>query len=137
MSRDGSVELDFGDGTYKFRLAINELRELQEKTDVGPMVLLRRILEGSWKVDDVREAIRIGLVGGGLDPQKALRLTRRYVDEVPQWTRNVQIAYAVVAGALDGVEDEQPGKPDGAEGSMQTPTQADVSPSPSSTPLAR
>ena len=73
MSRDASVTFDWADGTYKFRLPYGQIAELQEKTGCGPQFLLSRIIDGSWKVDDLRETIRLGLIGGGTEPIAALR----------------------------------------------------------------
>lgn len=110
MSRDASISFDFGDGEHKFRLAIGQLRELQEKTGVGPMRLFQRLIDGSWMVDDAREVLRIGLVGGGMRPAEALGLVRRYVDERPL-AESQAPAMLVLGAALHGTEqEEQPGK---------------------------
>jgi len=62
----GRVAFPFGDGAYLFRLDFGGVRELQRLTDAGPLVLHRRLLHGQWMMDDVRETIRLGLIGGGL-----------------------------------------------------------------------
>jgi len=110
MSRDASITETFGDGEHKFRLAIGELRELQEACDAGPPLIARRLWNSEWRVDDVRETIRLGLVGGGMDPVKAAVLTKRYVEERPAWGRNAMLAQAILGAALFGVEDEDLGK---------------------------
>lgn len=111
-NRNGAVTFDFADGTYSFRFAIGELEELQEKTGAGPFVLLRRLFDGSWRVADVRETIRLGLIGGGLEPVKALGLVRRYVDDRPDWIANAAFAQGVLGSALAGAPEEEPGKDD-------------------------
>jgi hypothetical protein len=111
MSRDGSITETFGDGEHLFRLAIGQLRELQEACDAGPPLIARRLWSSEWRVDDVRETIRLGLVGGGMDSVKAAVLTKRYVDDRPgEWGRNAVLAQAVLAAALFGAEDEDLGK---------------------------
>lgn len=111
MSRSGAITFDWADGAHTFRLAIGQLRELQEKCDAGPQVLLRRLSDGSWRVDDVRETIRLGLVGGGAAPTRALDLVRVYVDDRPL-LENVGPAQAILMAALVGAPDgEAPGKP--------------------------
>lgn len=95
------IVLSFGDGVYAFALYGAQLEELQEKTDAGPMELYRRLLGGTWRAEDARETIRLGLIGGGegwvgavlgedgepeggrpieVTPQAALRLVHRYVN---------------------------------------------------------
>lgn len=109
-NRNGRIELDFADGTYGFRLAIGELEELQEKTGVGPYALLRRLLSNDWKVEDVTQTIRLGLIGAGLDPSAALKLVRRYVEQRSDWLNNAMLAQAIVSAALVGAPEEAPGK---------------------------
>ena len=118
MSRTAKIELDFGDGSHVFRLALGELEELQEKCDAGPPLILNRIGGDQWRTADVRETIRLGLIGGGMEPLKALALVQRYVDERPDWMRNAQVAYGVLAAALVGAEDEPLEKP---QGETETP----------------
>lgn len=109
-NRNARVELDFADGTYGFRLAIGELEELQEKTGVGPYALLRRLLSNDWKIEDVRETIRLGLIGGGKEPVPAKKLVERYVDQRSDWLNNAMLAQAIVSAALVGAPEELPGK---------------------------
>lgn len=130
MSRDASLSLIWGDGEHRFRLPIGQLRELQEKTNAGPAEVLRRLTAGTWRVDDVRETIRLGLVGGGMTPESAYVLTVRYVDERP-WGQNVAPAQAILLAALVGAPDEPVGKADAPEAA--TEANMDASPSEPST----
>jgi hypothetical protein len=130
MSRDGSISLTWGDGEHRFRLAIGQLRELQEKCDAGPAEIAGRLADGRWRVNDVRETVRLGLVGGGMAPGDAHKLTTRYVDERP-WLESVPAAQAVLMAALVGVPEEPVGKDQAAEAETEAPT--DASPSPLST----
>lgn len=132
MSRNASITLEWADGEYVFRLPLGQLRELQEKTDCGPLFLFNRILAGQWKVDDLRETIRLGLIGGGLEPAKATTLVKRYVDERP-YTESIKPAQAILGAALIGAPDgEKPGKRKAAKEAAKTfPTED--SPLPQST----
>lgn len=134
MSRDASTSFPWADrtaeeGGYRFRLGIGESRELQEKTDCGLLYLLQqRVLAGAWRIDDLRETIRLGLIGGGLAPADALVLVSRYVDDRP-WIESVQPAARILTAAVFGAPDEdktddkregdddRPGKPSPAESS--------------------
>lgn len=133
-STDASCQLTWGDGEYRFRLPIGQIRELQDKTGAGPNVVLKRLIDGSWHVDDVREVIRLGLIGGGIEPTRAHTLVKRYVDERPLM-ENVQHAQAILIVALTGplpVGDE-PGKPDPAKSEMEATTDASISPASTAT----
>lgn len=122
-NRNGVVRCEWGGALRRFRLAIGELEALQEATEVGPFVLGQRLLNGEWRVADVRETIRLGLIGGGMGVVQADRLVddMASVDIAP----SVPVAMAVVAAALRGAPEERqfkrtrkaggadPGLPDG------------------------
>jgi Phage tail tube protein, GTA-gp10 len=121
MSRAGKLTLQWADGEYDFKLAIGELEELEaatrrikndagEYTYVGPIELHKMIVEGTCLMRDVREVIRIGLIGGGMKPAEALRLVRRYVDEVVDFYANRNIAARIINAPLEGFELEPLGK---------------------------
>lgn len=133
MSRDASLTLDWGDGTHAFRLAYGQLAELQEKCGCGPQVLCQRLIDGSWKIEDLRETIRLGLVGGGMEPVKALGLVRTYVEQRPL-LESIMPARAIISAALVGVPGEDwPGKESPGETKAHDPSRTDGSTSPGST----
>lgn len=109
MSRDASITLDWADGMYTFRLAWGQLIELQEKCDAGPFVILQRLGTGAWRMQDISHTIRLGLIGGGAEPAKALTLVRDYVESRPP-LENLMIARGVLGLALQGAPDEKPGE---------------------------
>ncbi len=100
-SVSAAIRLDFGADEQRFALRIGELRELEELRHAGTGAIYRRCLTGDWHIDDVREIIRLGLIGGGMGPEKALKLTRLYVDERP-WAESHLIALAVLDAAISG-----------------------------------
>jgi hypothetical protein len=112
MSRNASIDFDFGDDKHSFRLAIGQLRELQEKSGVSPFAVLARMVAYIPMVDDCREVIRLGLIGGGMEPPKALALVRAYCDERPP-AESLPSAIAILQAGLMGVPDEEPGKSPG------------------------
>ena len=130
MTASAKITLLWGDGDRAFRLAIGQLRELQDKCDAGPAEILGRLSNGTWRVDDIRETLRLGLIGGGTTPTDALVLTARYVDNRPLM-ENVMPAQAVLLAAIVG-EEEQPGKT-GSEKTMSEVLDASSS-RPSSAP---
>jgi len=103
--RTSEQTLYFGDGEHKLSLTIPLLEELQENLDLGPLQLLRRTLDGTWRVQDVREVIRLGLIGGGMKPLEALKLVERYASEA-YIDDAVPVAFSVIAAAISGVDEK-------------------------------
>lgn len=109
MSRDGSVTLPFADGDYTFRLAWGELITLQEERDAGAYVLLDRLLTGRWHVQDISSVLRLGLIGGGMEPVPALKMVRTYVEARPPM-ESLVYAQRVLGAAIAGTPEEEVGK---------------------------
>lgn len=109
MSANGAITTKWADGEYTFRLAIGQLRELQEKCDCGPPEILARLAAQRWRIDDLRETIRLGLIGGGTTPVAALKLVERYVDDRPL-LESVTVASSILLAALVGADDDPVGK---------------------------
>lgn len=155
MSRSGEITLAWGDHDHTFRLGIAEWEKVQEKCDAGPSEILSRIAPvfaateagldvkqlitagylGTWRINDVREPLYRGLIGGGLEPTAAGRVIRELVDERPLM-ESVCMAYRVVLASVVGAEDEPigddaPGESVGEGGATASP--AGSSPSPTIT----
>ncbi len=58
-------------GEHRFRLGLGELRALQRSCDAGPEQIFNRIRLGNWRIDDLIEVIRLGLIGSGEMETKA------------------------------------------------------------------
>jgi hypothetical protein len=122
MTRHGAIELDFADETYTFRLPISGIEELEAKVKRGIFQIADDLDPAvrSAGVKTISEVIRIGLIGGGLQPVDALALTRRYVDERPLH-ENLLLAYSVVLAGIarvNGMEvpkENPPGEASAAE----------------------
>ncbi len=148
MSRAGEITLPWGDGERTFRLGIGDWRKVQEKCDAGPGEILARLAPvfhatqqglkfdqivamgylGRWRIDDVREPLYRGLIGGGMTPTDAGKLITELVDERPL-LEPLSIAYQVVLASVVGSEDEPLGEQTGE--AKVSPTES--SPSPTST----
>ncbi|WP_041748227.1 gene transfer agent family protein [Bradyrhizobium cosmicum] len=113
MSRNASLTLDWGDGTYEFRLGWGELAKLQEACDAGPFVILDRLRTGACRLEDISGVIRWGLVGGGKSPVEATKLVRLYVEDRPP-AENRLTAYAIMAAGCTGAPEEGIEKKSGA-----------------------
>lgn len=128
MSRAAEVTLLWGGEERLFRLPIGRVRAIQEKCDAGLPELLRRYITQSWMIDDVREVILQGLIGGGLDNQAATKAVLAYFDDTPIQP-HITVAQAVVAAAIVGVDDEDLGEPEGEETeSRPSPEESSASP---------
>lgn len=127
MSRSARVRLDFGPGEQVFRLTYPMLQELQEARECGPLFLMKRIGNGEWRVEDLVEVHRLGLIGGGMAAPKALAMVRRYITERddPAYLETAQNAFAILAAALTGIEEDPAGKPSGEAEPTPNPSPTD------------
>lgn len=112
MSRSAEITLAFAGEERPFRLPIGRLRALQEKVDCGPMELVQRFAAGTWRVDDLRETIHQGLIGGGMAAADAVKLLKTDFDDLPL-SQFVGTAQAIVLAAVVGAGDETLGEDQG------------------------
>lgn len=105
----GPIIIDWPGGNHAFQLRLGELHQLQEKTDSGPEFLLRKLQAGQWAASDLREILRLGLVGGGLDHASAVKAVDCALNNVPLMDFKVP-ALAVLVAALYGPPDDEVGK---------------------------
>lgn len=125
---NGQIPIVWGDGEHEFNIAkIGQIFELEEKCDAGISEIFTRLRESRWKLNDVRETIRLGLIGGGKTPVDALKLTKRYVDERPL-LESVQVALAIHMAAMIGVPGDEVGKPQAEGTATETVTPASSAP---------
>jgi len=73
----------FGDAEYTFMLSPSLIVELQRLTDTAFGALCQRMFAGQAACIDAVETIRLGLVGGGLSPERAKSLVDIYVPMLP------------------------------------------------------
>jgi hypothetical protein len=109
MSRDGSCEIAFNGRRTMFKLAWRELMKIQEACDAGPYVVLDRLLSGRWRLQDISEVIKWGLIGGGMPQAEALDLVESEV-EGRRPLENLIIAQTVLGAGLVGAPEEDVGK---------------------------
>ncbi|SFQ52490.1 gene transfer agent family protein [Donghicola eburneus] len=120
------VTINWVQGEHDFALNIGELRALQKNCDAGPELILTRLKVGSWKIDDIFETLRLGLIGAGMDAKEAGPMVRRAFDQHPAFALKLP-AYQVLAAALIGEADDPVGEEAGVK------PEADSGSSPSST----
>ena len=134
-AEDGSVTLQFGDGEHTFRIAFGQWRELLETINkprqemglepIGPMGLLKAMLNGDAWPNDVREVIRLGLIGGGMKTDRALVLVKRYVEGRPYFT-NITEARVILQTAMLGPAEDPAGKKSTPEADPAPETKSDL-----------
>lgn len=137
-NRSARIVLKWGDGrgkeaggAYAFRLGIGELRELQENCRVPIVEQMDRFTQRKIGIDDIREPIRLGLIGAGLDHDRARYLVEKYVDDRPLM-ENAQVAHLIIIAAVVGApNDTVEGAP---EPGKETAAEQNPSASPPSTP---
>jgi len=114
MSRHGAIEVAFGDGEYTFRLGLGELEELERKCDLGVFQIAGRLSPDARqaRLVEIREVIRLGLIGGGMKPVDAMAKVARYVDERPL-DESRDVAYAVVLAGLTRLHSIEADPPSG------------------------
>ncbi len=110
------ITLNWVGGEDEFALPLGQLRALQTHLNCGPEELLRRIGLGTYRVDDLIEVLRQGLIGAGVAANvagpKVLQLFETYplvAFRDPAWR--------VLQAALVGVDGDPVGELPGAEAS--------------------
>lgn len=109
MSRDGSSEVAFNGRMTFFKLTWRELMKIQEACDAGPYVVLDRLLTGRWRLQDISEVIKWGLIGGGMSQAQAIDLTGTEV-EGRRPLENLVVAQMVLGAGVVGDPEEEVGK---------------------------
>ncbi len=115
MSEDAlstAVYRHLGGRDHRFELRLGEIRELERLCNSGVGGIWRRIAVLEFKLDDLRETIRLGLIGGGdCSHPEAEAIVRFSVDGRPI-NEYFSLALDIVKAAFEGVT---PGKPKGAQ----------------------
>jgi hypothetical protein len=148
MAAAGVIVRRFGAEEHAFLIRVPEWRDLEKKLDVGIGVIAARLapfvqlinlpggvggypggmmaaisagLLGSARVDDVREVLVQGLIGGGMSSTEAGALVAFVFDEEVRRGRGpmmrwAQLAFDLCMACIMGLEDEpiQAGEPEGA-----------------------
>lgn len=136
------IDLAFADGEYRFALGLEQIKELQNTVGDGIGAIYARVLQGrvaadptvghpgyaSYKLEDIVETVRQGLIGGGqglvdeqavkVEPMRANQLVANYLHAMPlskQWDLAAAILYAKIEGYEPAVEGAGDVEDDGDE----------------------
>lgn len=119
-----AITLIWAGGEHPFALSIGRLRALQKACDAGPEQILQRMRAGDWRVDDIIETLRLGLVGGGYEPERdAGPLVIRMAEQHGLLALRAP-AFSVLQAALIGDWGEEPEKPMGTETESHNPPES-------------
>lgn len=118
MSANGTRTIIWSNGEDQFCLAkIGLLLDLEAKCSAPIGVIFNRLGSGNFSVNDIRETIRLGLMGGGRTPVEAMEIVKIHVDGNPL-ASSVLTAYAILEAVMVGVPDDPVGK-EKAESNVQ------------------
>lgn len=95
----------FGDSVRAFTLTDTIIEELQHKTGLGIGALFLRMSSSQFRVADIVEVIRLGLIGGGTNPQEAQRLVDAYAKDRP-FDETLPLALDILDARWNGKPDE-------------------------------
>ena len=119
-------------GEHNFKLNIGELRALQKNCDAGPEEILNRLRLGTWRVDDLIQTLRLGLIGSGeMTDKEAGPFVLGLFDQHPKVDFKLP-ALAILATSLLGEADDEVGEPEGEapppeNGALATSTETEPS----------
>ncbi|EJN11856.1 Protein of unknown function (DUF3356) [Bradyrhizobium sp. YR681] len=105
------IDLIWGSGQHAFKFGLGQFRALQENVNrrrlaigaplVGPMDLVEQLRAKNLWPDDLRDILRLGLIGGGMTPRDAhIEMTQSFDDTPP--LEHVKPALSVLLAGLVG-----------------------------------
>lgn len=144
MSANGTRSIIWANGEDLFCLGkVGLILDLEDKCkSSGLSVIMARLESGTWYLNDVRETIRLGLIGGGMKPEAAMAAVHHHVDPPNPLAHSVLVAYEVIKSVIFGIPEDDPvGKEMPAEAKktgsfMTTDASDDRKSSPSAPPSA-
>ncbi len=98
-------DMQWPGGEHDFALRFEQIEALQQRCDAGPQFILQALSDGSWHQSYIFQTIRLGLIGGGLDPEKAKLLVSNLKDDGPLRELSLTAA-AILSAALVGQKDD-------------------------------
>ena len=76
-------EAFFGDAAQRFCLTDDMIAELERLAGVGIGALYLRLVSSTFNGADLVQIIRLGLIGGGMNPAAAMQLVETYARNRP------------------------------------------------------
>ncbi len=119
MSANGTRTIIWAGGEDVFCLAkVGLILDLEDKCKAGIGVIAARLESGAYYLNDIRETIRLGLIGGGKTPDQAMAAVKNHVDG-SALAHCQLVAYEIVKAVVFGVPDDPVGRKDDDEGKAE------------------
>lgn len=108
MSAVGTRRIIWSNGEDDFCAAkIGTILAIEEKCNAGVGEVYARLINGTWRICDVREVIRLALIGGGMDSKTAQKTVEIHVDMNPEGlVPSIILAQSILEAVLVGVKDD-------------------------------
>lgn len=121
MSANGLRTIIWAGGEDDFCLAkVGLILDLESRCGAGIAAIFNRLENGTWWLSDVRETIRLGLIGGGMLPEPAMARVKNHVDlNENGLAPSVLMASAIIQAVMIGVPDDPVGKKVDDEGKAE------------------
>ncbi|MCB1334943.1 MAG: gene transfer agent family protein [Roseivivax sp.] len=97
----------FGDAEYTFALTDPMIAELERIAGLGIGALYLRLVRNEWHLAHLTEIIRLGLIGGGMAPDRAMHLVKTYATDRPL-DQVFPLALDVLDARWTGTPDQAP-----------------------------
>lgn len=111
MTGPSGIVLAFGPGRYPFLFLVDEWRELQRVTGLGPWDLELKLIGSACSFDQIQQTVRIGLLGGGMAAAEALDISDAYIGKRPGDLGPARLtALAAISHSLHGLDDDIAGE---------------------------
>lgn len=107
------INQPFADGHYDFCFGWDQATEWEEKYPGRSLFNTFNLMHrsGIFLIGDIKEVIRLALIGGGKSPFDSVRLVERYVEKRPI-TENMALTLMILEAAFFGENIPQPDKAD-------------------------
>ncbi len=118
-----AIRKPFAGQERTFDLRIGEILALERACDAGIFGILHRIAAHQARLADIRDTIRLGLIGGGSSDGEATRLVMDAVDNRPL-VEALPLAAEILHSVVNGLPPVEAEKDDAAgktEAESQTP----------------
>lgn len=111
------VTLNWSQGEDEFLLRIGELEALDDSTNEGVLDLRYRLSLGQHrgtlayspvKVREIIDCLRLGLIGAGMERNKAAEKAKRAFEDDDVSVLNL-MAFTIISHSLSGKDHDQPG----------------------------
>lgn len=94
----------FGDAEHAFILTDPMIEELERITGSGVGALFLRLVGSQFHLGDLTAIIRLGLIGGGMNPQRAQELVTAYGVNAPL-DQTFPLALDIITARWSGVSE--------------------------------